>query len=94
MVILHEQNLLDKMSKFLGTSYEPVYDNNGLPSKVKKGLTGYLYDVTTQFDRNTLIRTIFTDLNSLGIDTDSSHHISNFYVLKLYEDYKKAVLDL
>ena len=36
MVLLNEQNLLEKLSKFLGTSYEPVFDKNGLPSKIKK----------------------------------------------------------
>ena len=28
MVLLNEQNLLEKLSKFLGTSYEPVFDKN------------------------------------------------------------------
>jgi hypothetical protein len=94
MVLLNEQNLLEKLSKFLGSSYEPVYDKNGLPSKIKKTLTNTLFDVTTQFDRNTLIRTIFSDLTSLGIDTDSSESISKLYVSKMYDNYKKAVLEL
>ena len=94
MVLLNEQNLLEKLSKFLGSSYEPVFDKNGLPSKIKKSLTDNLYDITTQFDRNILIRTIFSDLTSLGIDTDSSDCISKLYVSKLYDNYKKAVLEL
>ena len=94
MVLLNEQNLLEKLSKFLGTSYEPVFDKNGLPSKIKKSLTDYLFDIDTQFDRNTLIRAIICDLTSLGIDIDSSESISKLYVSKLYDNYKKAVLEL
>jgi len=94
MDILNTKNLFDKMSKFLGNGYEPVYDNKGLPSKIKTSLDGKVYDLTTQYSRNILHRSISSDLCSLGVDPISSKTICEMYVSKLYDDYKKAVLSL
>lgn len=85
---------LKNMDKFLDNNFIPLFDNNGLPSKIKVSLTEEICDITTQYGRNILIRLISRDISNLGIHQSYCITISNLYVTKLYEDYKKLVLAL
>jgi hypothetical protein len=82
------------MDKFLGNNFTPLFDINGLPSKIKMSLTEEEYDITTQFGRNILTRLINIYLYELGIHQSYCTSISEMYVTKLYEGYKKLVLAL
>lgn len=85
---------ISNLNNFLGFNYFAVLDENGLPSKVKISVSDKLYDLTTQWDRNILIRSMISDLSSMGLDKITAAMISEMYTKKLYDEYKKAILSL